>query len=278
MEISLRDERGQGVIEYVLVLVVAVTIILGGMYQLNSAFKVWATNYFGNYLACLLETGELPTISGSGGDSGICNQAFKPFSLAEGRQLRGPGNVNTGTPPSGGGGGGAREQRPGSVISGGGGGAGGGRYGGGSSFRGFGGRSSKSKQAAKRGGGGKSDPTYTGSTEGGSYAGGYSSPNKRQDGRSKTRLDTRFAFEDTKEQQKRRSVAGSVSKSAKEEREKPKRNQVNAKSLKKDEGNGPSSGFTVAGFLRWLIMAAILIAILLFLGGQALQIGKSMEK
>lgn len=55
------------------------------MFEFNTAFQAWANNYFGDYLTCLLETGELPTIEGSPGDSGICGQFFEPFSLKNGR-------------------------------------------------------------------------------------------------------------------------------------------------------------------------------------------------
>ncbi len=85
---SLRSERGQAVIEYILILVVTVGIALGILYQLNTAFKKYVQNYFGNYIACLLETGEMPTLGGTeGASAGICDSEFEPFSLSGGRPL-----------------------------------------------------------------------------------------------------------------------------------------------------------------------------------------------
>lgn len=77
-----RDEAGQAITEYVLMLVIVLSVFLGGLYQMNTAFKVWADNYFGEYLSCLLESGELPAL---GGEAGDCNQSFKPFDFANGR-------------------------------------------------------------------------------------------------------------------------------------------------------------------------------------------------
>lgn len=255
-------------IEYVLVLIVAVGIILGGLYQLNSAFKVWANNYFGNYLACLLETGELPTISGNPGDSGICNQMFKPFSLADGRPLRTPGPSAAEHRPSGGGG--TRETSSGTPAR------------GGYARGGFGG-------PAFRGGGaggkapsrGKAPPkpvaTYTGNTAISRMGGGYSqSYRTREQQERKTLVDTRFAFADERERDGRRPLSTSASKTI-EIGGKKNRILLKQRIARKNVDGGPSSEFTISGFIRFLIIAAIVIAIVIFLGRQALQIGKSMD-
>lgn len=77
-----RNEAGQAIIEYVLILIVVLGIFFGGLYQLNTGFKDWANNYFGEYLSCLLESGELPALGGAGGE---CSQFYKPFTLSGGR-------------------------------------------------------------------------------------------------------------------------------------------------------------------------------------------------
>lgn len=280
----LRGQRGQGIVEYVLVLVVVVSIILGGMYQLNTAFKTWANNYFGNYLACLLETGELPSISGTGGDSGLCNQAFKPFTLAEGRPL----NPNY-TPPEnkgsdGKGGGGSREQaRNGSRVGGGGGSGGYDGYGGGYGGSGRGnGRFSSSwgkGRAGKGGRGGRGGkppaPMYTGSTDAGDYG---SSQTVRQKFKveKKNRLDNRFAFDEEKQERPKVKVAATV-KLPQDEGQKPPKSRLKRHEKKKDRAPAADSSLNLPNFLRILIIAAIVIALVMFLGGQALQIGKSMD-
>ncbi len=94
----LQQQSGQAVTEYVLILIVVVAIILGGLYQVNSAFKVWAQGYFGDYLSCLLETGELPALGGSvSAAAGVCNEMYEPFSLDKGRPLLASSGGGSGT-------------------------------------------------------------------------------------------------------------------------------------------------------------------------------------
>ncbi len=84
----IRSQSGQAVVEYILVLVVVVGIALGVMYQLNSALKKYVQSYFGDYVACLLETGELPSFGGStGANAESCASLYEPFSLQNGRPL-----------------------------------------------------------------------------------------------------------------------------------------------------------------------------------------------
>ncbi len=84
----LGSQSGQAVVEYILVLVVVVGIALGVMYQLNTALKKYVQSYFGDYVACLLETGELPSLGGSSGaNAESCASLYEPFSLQNGRPL-----------------------------------------------------------------------------------------------------------------------------------------------------------------------------------------------
>jgi len=94
---ALRSESGQAVLEYILILVVVVGIILGVMYQLDTAFKKYVQSYFGDYIACLLETGEMPSLgAGDGANQEICSASFEPFSLKNGRPFSGGGGGGKG--------------------------------------------------------------------------------------------------------------------------------------------------------------------------------------
>lgn len=135
-------ESGQATFEYLLLLIFATLIIMGGLYQLSTAFQSFARSYFGDYFECLLETGELPTL-GSG--QGICASSYQPFSLSRGRAL-----VDT----SGMGSGGSSGGRPGSGGSGGS--AGGGSIGGGAGRNGGGGSGSPGSGGGLGGGAGGS--------------------------------------------------------------------------------------------------------------------------
>lgn len=80
-------EAGQAVLEYILVLVITVSIILGLMYQFNDAFKQFLDSYFGDYIACLLESGELPALGGAGANAGQCASPYSSFDVANGATL-----------------------------------------------------------------------------------------------------------------------------------------------------------------------------------------------
>lgn len=108
---GLNSQSGQAVIEYLLVLIVTIGILLGVMYQFNEAFKKYVQSYFGEYIACLLETGEMPSLGGGDGiSSEICSASFEPFSLKDGRPFISSGGSN-----SEGGGASASGRRSGSI-------------------------------------------------------------------------------------------------------------------------------------------------------------------
>ncbi len=303
MEISIRDkssaqqligsQSGQAITEYILILVVVIGVILGTVYQFNDAFKVYLNNYFGEYIACLLETGELPTIETAPGDSGICTQLFKPFSLADGRPLIKKGSGGGGTSKTPGSGKNSDSTKTGqsssSSKSGSGGGAGGstrssggGGGSGGSGSRGFseGRNSSFGSKIHRHSGTGSSSSekgAYTGSTDAGDYGSRNNVTSRRSRSDSRQRLDTKFAF-DKEETEKTsrvpllntRAIAGNsnLTKS---------KTLINRKSLKGDIRVEDDEPFTFGSFLRILLIIALIIGLVVTLGGQFLQIGKSSE-
>ena len=262
----LRSQGGQTLIEYILVLLVTVSIVLGGVYQLNTAFKSWASNYFGDYISCLLETGELPSIDGTPGDSGTCNQLYQPFSLTDGRPLI---TTNSGAGAKGGKGGGGGGRNTGGRSAAGG---GGGNYGGGGGFAGGGAGQSSGYGNYNRLG---SDGSNTGNT-GVRYGGGYTQLNRRLDTHTTDSLDTHFAFENDRNTSPRRLPSSSNGKNA----EAGSASSFKVKPIserKKPAEDASNLNFTVGNFLKWIIIAAIIIALVLLIGGQMLQVGKSME-
>lgn len=78
------SESGQAVVEYILLLAISVALIIGLMKQLYQPFGNWMQDYMGQYLECLLDVGELPSLGG-GSDSGECNSKFSSFSVTAGR-------------------------------------------------------------------------------------------------------------------------------------------------------------------------------------------------
>lgn len=279
----LLNQAGQGVTEYILLLVIVIALVFGGLFQLNTAFQNWANNYFGEYLACLLETGELPSIGGAPGDSGICNELFEPFDLASGRQFTGPDGSN----PGGGGGGGDGDGDDGSRDGTGGG--SGGRGGGvretvpsnGSfvSSRGGSGRSGSFEgrdSAQGNAGRGRQRERYTGSTDSSLPAGaGYSQVNSRS-GRPQYIAVRSNRIVDVEEREGRtQQTGGSIRRDPGSQS--PDNKIRVAKTIVSKTDVLDDEPMSFGGYLRFLILAAIIIALVLLLGGQALQISKGSE-
>ena len=275
---KLAQESGQAVIEYVLILTVAVGVILGGLYQLNDAFKQWADSYFGDYLACLLETGEMPALGG-GSQMGECGQLYQDFSLAKGRPLVGSGVGAGGT-----GAGGGDENQTGEFGSGGSGDSG--VYAGGagsaavvqtvpSADLGRGSSRFRVPRAAGAGSGSEEggEKTNTGTAAitdlGSSQAGKAIRIPVREVG--SLRGGRRVAEE--KEEKEKTKVASATM--AAEQRKGPERIKVDRRIAQNDQ-SVEIEEFTFGKFLRYLVIAAIIIAIVLFIGGQALQVSKSL--
>lgn len=282
-------EGGQATIEYILVLVVAVALIGGVVWQLHDAFQQWGRNYFGNYIACLLETGELPSLGHNNNNkASVCEQEFEDFSLAQGRPLiantrestqRGPSSssgASTGrTPPS------SQKAksptRPSSSQS------VDGARGGGGSGRGFvasrSGRSNSSMPAGRRGGQAESEA-------GGSGFGASKGPQVQSLGsRGVTRVASQSRFDTA------RGVSGGELEGENGERPGgqvqplvsgtlPKASQNKLIAVSKRPSPAPELDIEplgLGGWLRYLLIAAILIVVLLVLGGQALKLRKSLE-
>lgn len=83
----LANSRGQGIVEYILVIVVVISIALAIGARLFKPFNEWARNYIGDYVACLLDQGELPSLGGQEVIDG-CDASFESFTVANGRPSR----------------------------------------------------------------------------------------------------------------------------------------------------------------------------------------------
>ncbi len=269
-----QNESGQAVIEYVLVMMVSVAIVLGALYQLNDAFRIWADSYFGDYLACLLETGELPALDGGGG---TCGASYSDFKLDKGRQLVNGGDGSSSSSGENGGNGGsgnsaasgaaARAAANGqsNIIS-----MGNSR----SSFRG------STRFSARSSAGGDEDSKKGGDSDTGSF--GATNLSGYQQGRviriplrqsEQIARGRRGSDDDDKKDKTKIKVAATVQGAAQQRRAELMRIERKIASGKAPE----IEEFTFGNFLRYIIIAAIIIAILFFIGGQAMQVSKSLD-
>lgn len=86
---SIKNNRGQGTIEYILILIITVAILIGLGSQFYKPFGRFLENYMGEYLQCLLETGELPALGVEDP-----NLECAEILLAAGEVFSGSGNNN----------------------------------------------------------------------------------------------------------------------------------------------------------------------------------------
>ncbi len=282
-------EQGQAVLEYILVLIVVVSIVLGVLYQFNDAFRNFLQSYFGDYLTCLLETGELPALGGEGyPNQGICSAGFKNFNVASGRSIVDPNtnraaaensrtstndeNKNGSGGGNGGNGGGNQTSSPGKNSS--------------SSRPGRFNKTNASTNAEAK----LSDRPARQRLQMDQNSQGDEDTSKSKSGRIRSRKRTvhrrvmRLGEEylTEKEKEKKEKTVGDGKKIIAEGG--PVSNLRKArfdlklpeppKPTVKDKGFRLSIGF----FIKFLVIAGIIIAIFLFLGSQVLQIKKSWQK
>jgi hypothetical protein len=286
----LKSRGGQATTEYILLMVLVVVMGLGALYRLNDAFRVFATNYFGSYLACLIETGELPMQEG-----GECENSYRPFSLADGRpKVTGDGGAS---------GGGGTDVPGGGNNSGSGDDSGTGSDGDGLDNDGT------DDSADSGGGGGGGSPATFGDGFGDSVDGsgrsssvGLSNADGKggDNGRPKTvsaltggGIEEQTIYDDSaggrqayvpmsgleREDQRRvNGQKGDVPVNEADMRGGGRTVAVSADEKKLKQAMETDTGLNLPDFLRWLIIAGIVIAIVFFMGGQFLQISKSQEK
>ncbi len=279
-------ESGQAVIEYLLVLFITVALVLGLMYQFNDAFKQFLDTYFGDYIACLLETGELPSLGGTGPNQGQCVTPFGDFNIAAGASQINPSSNSSG-------GAGSDSNSSSSNNSGSSDSSGGSR----------GNQSLRRSRVSSSGAPGNGETTGSGratpgrparvqqsSLNNSSNQGGFDSKSaegRSGGGRGQTRRRKRIIY----------LGENYMSKEAKEKKDqavlgkaKAKKDASGAGSLrkptmalavpepKKMSISSSDSGMSFGNFIKFLIIAGIVIAIVLLLGGQAMQIKKSWQK
>lgn len=73
------SQSGQGLVEYILLLVVIIALASALLYQFIPAIKNVVDFQLGSYLQCLLDQGELP---GLGGDNDVQDCEFNPVNVA----------------------------------------------------------------------------------------------------------------------------------------------------------------------------------------------------
>lgn len=265
------NSKGQAMTEYILVLIVVVFVIFGILYQFNSAFQKFASSYIGDYFACLLEYGELPNLGGQSTTPGECDAQFEDFDIAKGVNPLGPGlgqgNDDTDSDKKN-----KNADGRGSAQ-----GAGGSSGSGRDSI--FGNRSNRNANKSYVRGSSPSgvgdsgddpDDDLFGSARPITPANNYTVSTLRP-----RTITIPFASEEDKKKKETKKATANI----KEETNlKPQRLQLRERTLRKTASMEESSNYIgFSGFIRFLFVTAIVIALIILLGGQALQISKEWD-
>lgn len=259
---TFENQRGQGAIEYILILLVVMVIALGALYQFNSAFAKFAENYFGEYLACLLETGDLPNLGAP--TSAPCDAEFEEFSLSDGRRksvakVEGKGvkeKISEAAPKEASG---AREY-------------GGGRRGAPSRFRSKGSARVKTATAGTDAGGNKAPSV---SIESDSFSGRSRSLANSSVGTKK--IETNALLGRVAEEKEKKDKVTEKKAVGDESNREGREGRLTVKIQQKKTVEAKSEPMSFGKFIKYLLIAGIIIAIVIFLGGQVLQISKEWE-
>lgn len=267
-------------VEYVLLMVVTVSMLLALVYQVFKPFQSFVKSYMGDYTACLLETGELPSLGNSDAQAALsdegCDAKFESATLAGGRPPRSSSSSSSGqtNPPP-------KEDSPSSSSS--------SRGGGGGSPAGVSPSSSSSNnlliasmkpKTGTEGGEGPSDKvTEVPLAEGSKFYNRKDSYSQDFTARNGKQIIVPLSGVSEEEKKKRQRAEGNRRTVASgEDLAGPSKKTAVKPPPAKPVVEPDDSPLTFGNFFRFLLIAAIVIAIIVVLGSQALKIAKSQEK
>lgn len=277
---GLQNNHGQAVIEYVLLLIISVSLVLMLVYQIFKPMQNFVQGFMGDYMACLLETGELPAF---GGTDASATRAADLGCSAKFNNIAGnsSGSTGAGSGSSSSSGSSPSKSSSGSKDSDSSSSSGGG-YAGSNSRNG-----SRFMSSSRRGGsgvdgssgaqegkvveialeGGGSGGFFKGST-GGGYIG---------QGRKITSVGVTGLTEAEKKKLEKKASGGKNAVVASGEFAAPVKKISVKPPEPKREIASEDEPLTIGNFIRYLFIAALVLALIIFIGGQALQMSKSGE-
>jgi len=274
---SFSSSSGQGIVEYILLIVIVISVALAVSATFFKPFNEWASNYVGDYIFCLLDQAELPAL---GGEETVseCDKGFENFTFGSGR------------PPKDGGGAGDGD-------------------GGGDDNRGARSRLNRANNAGDTGGGGASGRRRSRMNLGAGFDGGAGAAGRkisdvsdqfgsRRSARSsggfgsrRTEISARasryvgitgyLAQERervARREEKIRTVGRTADMPSSFARGKNKMQEVSLSSKRRADYDITSGDWSFGEMFRMLLIIVIIIALVLFVGSQVMQISKSMEK
>ncbi|MBX3039889.1 MAG: hypothetical protein KF789_04160 [Bdellovibrionaceae bacterium] len=269
-------------VEYILVVTVSVIIVIGLAQRMYKPLGDFIEGFMGTYVACLLETGELPILGANNSGSGECKvpimgqgEDFGTDSAPPGSQANSNSNSQSDSDK-------VTSNRGDDGSAGGGGSGAGGR----------GGRSSRrftvgAGTASGDGGSGRGGRKIVIALEGGGSGGAFFGNQSGGGGGSIYRRESRYV-----------AVTGGMAQEAQQRAEKEANRSIKQK-VDGDTGGGTQrkktavippppkntvladeeiKGIDYSQIVKYILIAGIIIILLALIGGQALQLSKSWEK
>lgn len=272
MRVRVKSQSGQAAVEYILLLIITVALILLLMTRFFKPLQTFISAYMGDYTECLLRTGELPSLGNDDSSSTLsdqgCNAKFEPASFAGGRPSKGSGaNGNTAN-------------------------------------------NSKSKSDSGSGGGGSGSTVASSSSSGGGNLRSPRGGTRSSDHSGPAGKVVEIALDDnggngffrsgavgSAPYRQSKTMSIGLAGLTEEQKKKIQKKEQGPTRLISTDGIAPppkkmtvkppekkvemieeDESFTIGNFIRMLFIIGIILAIVVFVGGQVLQMSKSYDK
>lgn len=292
----IHQSSGQAAVEYILIVTIAVSLVIA----LKGAFKganEFINNYLGTYTACLMEYGELPSLGVQNSDLNKhlsegkqCEAQFKNFTLAEGRPPVGGSSAAGGRAGANG----KNDKNAGNEKS--------SETDGGSSSSD---KNSKDRGIGAGGGSGAGNTAGIGSARRGrnSADGARIGPSKTTlideedaEGRAGTRTPGRQTRTIYRTRDRYRALTGELAEQIESQSKQTTKRTPTSRNIAKSEGQGlgpriglakmpdqkvivieeeKSEGWSFGNFLKWVLIIGMIVALLVFFGGQIMNYSNS---
>ncbi|QDK39502.1 hypothetical protein [Bdellovibrio sp. NC01] len=280
------NERGQAAIEYILLLIISVSMVLALIYQVFKPFQKFVDNYMGSYTACLLETGGLPTWDASDADTPTA--ADMGCEIAEFEKVDGKFGTGSGSSSGGSKSGDSDSSDSSKSSSSSSSDSSSGSSGSNSSYAGSASRNgSRNMRSPRRAAAGIDGGNASGgkvveiALEGGgsgSFFGGRGGSSYAVRNRKKTtQVNMAGWTESERKKLEKKNDTGRTTTIAGDDFQKPPKKIGVKPPEKKAEVEKEEEPFTVGNFIRYLFIAALIIALVIFIGGQAVSMSKGSE-
>lgn len=286
-EFSVINNSGQAVIEYVLMLIISVSLILTLVTQIFKPMEKYMQAFMGDYVQCLLETGALPSFGGdsvpNAQDMGCVMPNFQDVAgkMGDGKGSNGGRNSGSKSEEGDGAGGSKNSSSSGSAESGSGSNRGSGYAG--SASRGGGGvvRSPKRIQSGIESSENSKGKVVEVALEGGGSGSFFKTGSGRGYAIDNRRKNMAVGIAglneaDKKKLEKKKESTRTIAVSTGDFGPPPKKIGVKKPEIKQ-EIKDDSEPMTVGNFIRYLFIAALIIALVIFVGGQVVSMSDGRD-